>query len=76
METRKLGFRFSWLLVPLFVAWQVFVPERELWAQGGGSGGGGVLIGGIWLVAFVGSIVALVQAYLFFKTMMEDSRCR
>ena len=25
----------------------------------------------IWLVAFVGSVVALVQAYLFFKTMMK-----
>jgi len=71
MESRKLGFRLSWLLVPLLVVFQILVPQRELWAQGSGSGGADALIIGVWLLAFVGSIVALVQAYLFFKSMME-----
>ena len=71
MESRKLGFRLSWLLVPFLVAFQMLVPERELFAQGAGPGGGGILIIGVWLLAFVGSVVALVQAYLFFKSMME-----
>ena len=71
MESRKLGIRSSWLFVPLLVAFQILVPERELLAQGSGSGSGDILIIGIWLLAFVGSIVALVQAYLFFKSMME-----
>ncbi|MCU0872214.1 MAG: sodium/proton-translocating pyrophosphatase, partial [Pirellulaceae bacterium] len=48
------------------------------WAQGGGGsaaapavGGGGTVIA-VWLIAVAGSIAALVQAYKFYKTMMES----
>jgi inorganic pyrophosphatase/K(+)-stimulated pyrophosphate-energized sodium pump len=47
------------------------------WAQGGGgsaaapaAGGGGTVIA-VWLIALAGSIAALVQAFKFYKTMME-----
>ena len=75
METRRLGFRLSGLLILLLVAFQLLVPAAALWAQdegeNGAAAGGGLLVLGIWTLAFVGSIVALVQAYLFFKSMME-----
>ncbi len=50
-----------------------------VWASAEGAGSGGVggaevnemMVFGIWLLAFVASITALVQAWFFFKKMME-----
>ena len=74
METRT---RESRWLATFFAALLVLIPESLLWAQeGGGAGaaptaeGAGGLVIFFWVVAFVGSIVALVQAYLFFKSML------
>ena len=40
-------------------------------ATTGGEGTGQWLFIGVWIVALAGSILALAQAYLFFKSMME-----
>ncbi|MBM4093749.1 MAG: sodium-translocating pyrophosphatase, partial [Planctomycetes bacterium] len=53
------------LFLVLACAGQVCAHEDSAGATGGDTGGATVVV--VWLVALVGSIAALVQAYLFYK---------
>ncbi|MFV1968447.1 MAG: sodium/proton-translocating pyrophosphatase, partial [Pirellulaceae bacterium] len=40
------------------------------WAQDAPSSGSSATVIAVWVIAFIASIVALIQAFLFYKTMM------
>ena len=74
MHRRKTGTIGAWLLVMVAAAVLVLSATDTVWAQGSDGGDeerASILIVVIWFVALAGSIAALVQAYLFFKSMME-----
>ena len=64
----------AWL-VPVAVPSVILVSTSQAWAQGGTGGaaeegGGGWMFAIFWLMAFAGSIAALVYAWRFFRSMM------
>jgi len=78
MEKQTIGSR--WVrVIGLLIAVGLLVGLCTIaWAQngdggtagGGSSGGSNMIIIVVWSIAFLGSLAALVQAYLFFKSMM------
>ncbi len=78
MEKQTIGSR--WVrVIGLLIAVGLLVGVCTIaWAQngdggtagGGSSGGSNMIIIVVWSIAFLGSLAALVQAYLFFKSMM------
>ncbi len=77
MERRQASRRWLCVLGTVIFA-AITITSTGVFAQGDeaaadmaapAASGGGSLYFGIWLIAFIGSIVALIQAFLFYKTM-------
>jgi inorganic pyrophosphatase/K(+)-stimulated pyrophosphate-energized sodium pump len=70
MGMRKVGIRFPGIAALLVFVASMIGATNVAWAQDGSGSGFSMTVIVVWVVAFIGSVVALVQAFLFFKSMM------